>query len=236
MTRSTPYYTNEQEKKELIALRDSFSFDEEYPTNDFVVVAGPPGSGKTHLLCTMSDTMPVYILDTEYRAHIVVRKFAKAKHQVKSRFVRNYQELVAGVKYILKHFKPPAMIVLDSGTDLQGFAESEYLRRVNREKVGMAWNWPEVWDLCNAVVDDIKFSGFTLGVTTRIKEEYVNEKSTGREVPRIYSALPYKADLALQFGGRDRKPSLIKNGYGESLEVPLTRIMTLPEIFKAVKQ
>jgi len=36
----------------------------------------------------------------------------------------------------------------------------------------MPWNWAEVWRLCNAVIDDIKFSqAFTLVVTSRIKEE-----------------------------------------------------------------
>jgi hypothetical protein len=162
-----PYYQNEKEMRELIARRDAFTFDEpETMPKSLVLVAGKEGSGKTHLACTMSELGPVYLLDTEYRAQIVTRKFSGVKFAV----IKSFTELAVAVQHILKH-QQPGTIVLDSGSDLQTFAEIEYLERTHKEQVGMPWNWAEVWRLCNAIIDDIKFSGrFNLVVTARLKE------------------------------------------------------------------
>ena len=72
----SPYYQNEKEKAELIRQREAFTFSE-YDDNPRLVllVAGREGSGKTHLACTMNQLGPVYLIDTEYRAQIVTRKF-----------------------------------------------------------------------------------------------------------------------------------------------------------------
>jgi hypothetical protein len=222
-----PFYQNERERLELQRLRDSFTWDEPPPETYIIVVAGQPGDGKTHLLCTMNELGPVYLLDSEYRAHLVSRKFSN----VKVRRVSCYRDLVVAVKYILKNCEPGS-IVLDSGSDLQQFAEVEYLERTGKEQVGMPYNWGEVYWLCNALIDEIKKDGrFHLALSARLKEEYMNEKATGKLIPRLYSNLPYKADLALQFG-KNRIPHLLKNGFTGDTSVPLTREMTLPEIIK----
>ena len=225
-----PYFANEKEKLDLMARRDSFKFTEPEPLPKLVVlIAGREGSGKTHLACTMSELGPVYLIDTEYRAQIVSRKFKEVRLAV----VKDFMGMAVAVKHILKH-QPPGTIVLDSGSDLQTFAEIEYLERTEKTAVGMPWNWAEVWRLCNAVIDDIKASQqFNLVVTTRLKEEYVKEQATGQMVPRIYSTLPYKADLVLQFGiDKARKLLVTKNGFsGDAVPEDLSKF-TLPEIIK----
>ncbi len=137
MSQPSPFYKNEKERQELIQRRDSFTFSEPLALPKVVVlIAGREGSGKTHLACTMSELGPVYLLDTEYRAQIVTSKF----QNVKFALTKNYIDMVVAVKHILKH-QPPGTIVIDSGSDLQTFAEIEYLERTEKEKVGMPWNW-----------------------------------------------------------------------------------------------
>jgi hypothetical protein len=212
MSKTSPYFDTEAEKQELLARRDAFKFSTFEDSPKLVVlVAGREGSGKTHLALTMSENEPVYLLDTEYRGQIVARKF---KANVRFAVVKNFIDLVVAVKHILKH-QQPGTIVIDSGSDLQTFAEIAYLERTKMEKVYPIFNWSEVWGMCNALIDDIKFSQkFNLVVTARVKEEYAGDKPTGQIVPRIYSTLPYKADVVLQFGNdKERKLHVMKNGF-----------------------
>jgi len=230
----SPYYRNEKERQQLITLRDSFVFSEiEELPKMVVLVAGKEGSGKTHLACTMTELGPVYLIDTEYRAQIVTRKFSGVKFAV----VKSFTEMAVAVQHILKA-QPDGTIILDSGSDLQTFAEIEYLERTEKEKVGMPWNWAEVWRLCNAIIDDIKFSRrFHLVVTARLKEEYVNDRGTGNLVPRVYSPLPYKADVMLQFSeAKDRKLQVTKNGFTGQRGTSVEAGSSLPEIIKQLSR
>lgn len=195
-TLKTPYYGSPEEAKALIAARDAFAFDEPREHPKFVgIIAGPEGVGKTHMACTASELGPVYLIDTEQRADFVVKKF---KGKVKMKVARTYSEIVVAVKAIIAKCEP-GTVVIDSGSDLQIFAEIAYLDRTKQEKIYPIFNWSEVWAMCNALVNDIKFAGHNLIVTARIKEEYVAEKSTGRWVPRIYDRLKYGSDFAIQF-------------------------------------
>lgn len=234
MSKPNPFYRNEKEKQELVQMRDSFTFsDPEEASKLVILISGREGSGKTHLACTMSQLEPVYLIDTEYRAQVVTRKFKDIKFTT----AKNFLEMAVAVKAILKH-QPPGTIIIDSGSDLQTFAEIEYLERSEKERVGLPYNWSEVWRLCNAIIDDIKFSRrFNLVLTARVKEEYLNEKPTGQVVPRIYSALPYKADLTLQFtGDKERKLLVTKNGFTGDISLPVSRTEGLPSIIDKLQR
>jgi hypothetical protein len=226
MARPNPYYTNDKEARDLVKLRNDFVFDTTPVSSKFIVViSGAPGDGKTHLACTMNSEGPVYILDSEYRAHHVIKKF----QDVYVKTVTGYREIVVAVKHILKE-KKTGTIVLDSGSDFQQFAETEYLNRTGKTEVGMPYNWGEVYWLLNSLIDDIKFSDrFHLVFTARLAEEYVNDKGTGRMLPKIYKNIPYKADVSVIFS--KRIPAFLKTIHG-NLDVKLARTMTLPDMLK----
>jgi hypothetical protein len=232
MTKPSPFYKNDKERQELIVRRDSFAFSEPASMPKIVaLIAGREGSGKTHLACTMNELGPVYLIDTEYRAQIVTAKFTNVKFAL----AKNFMEMVIAVKHILKS-QPSGTIVIDSGSDLQTFAEIEYLERSEKEKVGMPWNWSEVWRLCNAIIDDVRFSqNFHLVLTSRVKEEYANDRPTGQIIPRIYSTLPYKADVVLQYGmDKERKLQVMKNGFTGEQGNFILKGTNLPQIIRSL--
>lgn len=205
--KTSPYYSNDEDKAKLVEGIKGFSFDAVTPQGLTIVLAGKEGSGKTHMAMTMHTEGPVYVLDTEKRAWIVGAKFGvKAIKQIS-----NYKELVIAVKAILK--MPKGTIVIDSGSDLQDFAEIEYLTRTKQEKVYPIFNWSEIWAMLNALLDDIKDAGFNCIVTAKIKDEYANDKVIGK-IPRVYKNMPYRADLVIvktehgwttqeEFGGKN---------------------------------
>ena len=234
--KTSPYYSTVEEKKQQEEAVKAFGFDDiPEVTNKLIVIAGPEGSGKTHLACSMSEINPVYVLDTEYRAVQVTKKFQDGKFKVKHKVCRNYPELVIAAKAILKR-ATPGTIVIDSGSDLQTFAEIYYLHRTKMDKVYPMFNWSEVWTLCNALIDEIKFSPFNLVVTARVKEEYIGDKPSGRIIPRLYNTLPYKADLGIQFQSLSKPGWIWKPQTLDGKTQPFDRILSLPQFLAAFEE
>lgn len=207
--------------------------DQEEKSKLVILISGREGQGKTHLASSISEVEPVYLIDTEYRASIVTRKFKN----IKVVSAKNYLELKNAVDYIISN-ESLGTIVIDSASDLQTFAEIEYLNQTLKEKVGMPWNWSAVWKLCNEIIDAIKFSKkFNLVLTARLKEEYMNDKPTGNLIPRIYSTLPYKADIMLQFSNDpDTKLIVTKNGFSNQKSTPFNKAIRLPEIISILSK
>jgi hypothetical protein len=206
-------FTDEEKKTMEKALMD-FKFDDDVvPTHHVIVISGQEGTGKTHLACTAVEAGPVFLLDTEYRAGHVVKKFQNKDRIIKLTPCYDYKDIVVAVTYIIKNFDK-GTIIIDSGTDMQVFAEISYLNRTKMEKIWPVFNWTEIWAMCNAIVDKIKRSNLNLIITTRVKEEYVADRATGKQVPRIYNTLPYKADLCIQLFKDKKLPiDIYKNGY-----------------------
>lgn len=192
-----------------------------------VLIAGQEGIGKTHLACTLSIYTPAYLIDTEFRATIVTSKFKN----VKSVTAKDYSELNKAVDMILST-QEDGTIVLDSGSDLQYYSELEYLSKTHKDRVGMPYNWAEVYKYANSIINKIKFSKrFHLVITVRMKDEYIDDKCTGRKIPRIYNALPYKADIMLTFNSSNPHELIVnKNGFDNRKMDPISAHLTLPKM------
>jgi DNA polymerase III delta prime subunit len=227
--RLSPFYATEYEKDQLIKMRDNFAFDDvEKLPQVVVLLAGPPGVGKTHTACTMTKGGPVYILDTEQRAAIVARKFKQAGREVYLKVCRTYQDLVVSVKAI-NRLNKPGTIIFDSGTDLSVFTEIAYLERTRLEKVFPLFNWGEVYAMSNALIDEAKLGGHKIVITARVKERYVNDKPSGEIVPKVYDPVLYKADVSILWKDRTAQPELYKNGQAKDLSIPVPENIDLPD-------
>jgi hypothetical protein len=68
-----------------------------------------------------------------------------------------------------------------------------------------------------------------------MKDEYVGEKATGRQIPRIYAPLPYKADaILLLTNDKTRKITLSKNGFTGNLSQEISSTDSLPNIMASL--
>lgn len=158
-----------------------------------VEIYGPEGSGKTHLACTFPN--PVF-LDTEGRSDWVLRKFGHTR----LRRVRSWQDLREAARIILDHVPPPATVVVDSASDLQDWATSQWLEETGNERVWPRVNYGKIYAMLDGFIDIWRSSGYTLVFCERVKPEFdaISEKYTGRLVPDRYRNVPYKADIILE--------------------------------------
>lgn len=229
------YASTNEEKRQLNTALQAFKFESpgEIKDNPLVVVSGEQGTHKTHLACTMSDTMPTYLLDTEHRGHIVANKFPK---NLFYKQISSYNDVVVAVHAIFNIAKTPSAIIIDSGSDYQQFAETRYKELAKTEKIWPQYLWAVIWDMCDKLLHDIRKSGHTLIMTTRMKDEYAGDKATGNQVPRIYNRVPYLADITLQLTGDKKKPIITtKNGYFADNLIEFTQEMPLPQIISILK-
>lgn len=230
------YATTQDEKRQLTEALSKFEFENpaEIQDNPLIVISGKQGTHKTHLASTMSNVMPTYLLDTEHRGHIVARKFPK---NLFYKQVSSYTDIVVAVHAIFRTATKPSAIIIDSGSDFQQYAETRYKEVAKVEKIWPQYLWAIIWEMCDKLLYDIRESGHTLIMTTRMKDEYAGDKATGLEVPRIYNRIPYNADIMLETTGDPKKPiKLTKNGYYADNLREFTQELTLPEIITKVKE
>jgi hypothetical protein len=206
--------------KEMIVFRDNFKFDDgNAEHNFFILVSAPPKKGKTHFACTVSELMPTYLLDTEYKGGTVAKKFQNGN--LKYKIIRNFVEMAAAVRVITTSY-PKGCIILDSGSDLQTFAEELYLIEQGKDSVGLPRNWADVFSKCNEIIKAIKSAGFDLILTTRVKEQWKNNAATGLMVPRIWDNASYLADVAIEWDA-ESKPWVKLNALRKQGEpIPMT--------------
>lgn len=184
----------EKSSAELVA-----EFFDEIPDKEPIVVgiAGPAGYGKTHFANTFPN--PV-IGDTEDRAQIVMKKFGNKYRKS----TPNMATIRNTISMMQQHLVPNEedrnkwTYVLDSGSDFQQMAESEYLKEAKKEKVYPLVLWAKVYDKMDQVFNIIRKLGFNMVITQQIKEVYKNEKPTGEFQPAGYKKIPYRVDVHLQ--------------------------------------
>jgi hypothetical protein len=209
------YTTHMPSILEMKAFKETFQFDDAAKEHSFfILMSSLPKLGKTHFACTASELEPTYLLDTEYKGGTVATKFDSSR--LKYKVIRSYVEMVGAVRYITQHC-PRGCIIIDSGTDLQNFAEEQYLLETNKDTVGVPRNWADVFSKCNSIIKDIKAAGFDLILTTRMKEEWKSNAATGRMVPRIWENATYLADIAVEWD-QDKKPWVKLNALRRQME------------------
>jgi len=158
--------------------------------NLVISINAPAKSGKSHLLCTFPKPLVIYSFDIGLEP--VLKKFAGEDITVKEypipilmtskpkpyakpiwdKFLEDYLADVEGGKYV--------SLGIDTGTALY-----EICRVARSEELGrsiMPYEYAEVYARMAGVILKPRLAGLNLAMTYWLKEEYIDDKSTGKLV------------------------------------------------------
>ena len=164
----------------------------------FLVVGAEPGLGKTHLGLTFPG--PVVVLDTEFRADEVLRKFRNIEKYWKK--IERWDDVRQAVgRAMQRHAKTPGTFVFDSGSDLNLLAEAEVLEEIAAadKKAHKTLHWGPVNKRFKGLFGHLRDRRWHAVFTARLKDEWKGEDRTGTRTLGgfVTDKLIYHADFAL---------------------------------------
>jgi len=163
-------------------------------------VSGEPNSGKTHLLRTFR--RPLF-LDTEGKAWVVLEKFPACPWKR----VRDFNDVREGIHWALQN-PDIDTIVIDSSADLADLGADEYLDEHPDKKAvfPIASEYKKVYKKIDELVMEIQETGKYLAVSSRRKDEYLDDKRTGRRVLDSYKKFPWDLMISIELVNGIRDP------------------------------
>jgi len=190
--------TTKKKSSSVVEYDMDFSTDTPPKTPNITIeISGPPDSGKTHFCRTFPNPL---FLDTEAKAWIVLNKFEPVEWKV----VESFNTIRAGVYWAINNDDIDT-IVIDSSSEIRQLAENEWLQETGKERVFPTVLWGEVYEKVDALTKDIKESGKHYVVTARLKDEYIGDQRTGRQIVDSYKKYPWDLSMGVRivYGIRD---------------------------------
>jgi hypothetical protein len=185
------------------------------PPPVFAVVIAEPGLGKTHFGLTFPG--PVVVLDTEFRADEVLRKFRGVDRFWKK--IEKFDDVRQAIARASKKYaKSPGTILFDSGSDLNLLAEAEVLAEIaaNEKKAHKTLHWGPVNARFKNLFGFLRDRRWNAVFTARLKDEWKGDDRTGVRAPGgfVTDKLAYHADFVLRLEARagKRVGVVLKNG------------------------
>lgn len=208
------------------------------PTLPFSVMCyGPTKSGKTHWALHKFQG-PLFLVDTERRYHVPMAKAIDAGQDIRVAECTQFEDIDRAVNDILEASKGvdgcPGTVVFDSASDLLSWAEERFLRVTRQDKIYPKVVWARVYSMIDRLIEALRLRGFFVVFLCREKEEYRDDKLTGRLTHEGYKRLPFKSDVVLRVlpaGGLVVEASgLARKRPGE----PIPSTVDADELFKLI--
>jgi|SaaInl8_200m_RNA_FD_contig_71_841023_length_4786_multi_5_in_0_out_0_6 hypothetical protein len=182
-------------------VRKPFAFDE-FPDDPVfsVDITGKQGIGKTHFACTFPK--PLIICDTEFKAYTTASKF----DGVHWKRIKVFDDIRQAVYHAVDNDEIKT-VVIDSGADLVSLASEEWCKENNKKSVFPITNYKHVYAKIDELVLLLEESRKWFVSTSRLKDEWVGDTSTGRKIRDGYRKFPWSLSLNLwiRHGIRDKK-------------------------------
>jgi len=151
-------------------------------------ISGEKGVGKTHLACSFPKSLA--IADTEYKAYTVAKKF----DNILWKRVENFADVRSLVQDALDN-DDIKTVVVDSGADLVAMAGLEW-----NAETGKNYRWPisnygHAYDKVDELILPLEENRKYFVATSRMKDEWIGDVSTGRRIRDGYKKFPWSLSL-----------------------------------------
>lgn len=196
-----------------------------------VSIQGAPKTGKTHLMCSFPEPLCVFSFDI--RLEQVLPKFKDKSIDVKEYPIPVHMTAKPKpyAKPIWDAFLEDYIVAVESGqyTTLgidTGTALYEIARTARAEEMGrsiMPYEYAEVYARITGLILKARLAGVNLVMTHWLKDEYIGDKSTGRQVfdgcRRVNDYIDVIVELHLERRAKDTKviTTIMDNAYEPSL-------------------
>jgi len=160
-----------------------------------VEVIGESESGKTHFSCTAPRP---FLVDTTVKQEAlpIIRKL-HSDWEKRYVSVRIWEELEAAIERAVQSIDV-ATVILDTSMDLADLAASHWLKEKKKEAVWPITQWKHVRDKIDMLINKVTAqSGRNMVLTAGFKDEWVQDKRTGKRIRDGYIRLPQQADIRL---------------------------------------
>ena len=157
-------------------------------------VCGPESIGKTHFALTHPGD--ISFVDTEQKAETVIPKFL-SKKKINWKSCENWDDVVWTVNDALKN---PSVktIIFDTGADLQSMAAEKWCSENGKKSVYPITQFQHVYSKIDDLSGRIKKARKYLISTSRMKDEWIGDASTGRKIRDGYKRFTWDLHLAIE--------------------------------------
>jgi len=203
--RRPPSPKNRRAAGSINAPSGSFSPDpmpEEIPIS--VDIAGEKDMGKTHFAATFPPKC--LFLDNELKAPIVLRKFKARGIEHIWKKVKSFRDIREGVYWAIDSGDEIKTVVFDSGALLQKLAVIEWSEEHGGKKpividkitgTVSTYLYAQVYEKIDSLITLLKDNGKNIVVTSRMKDEWIMDKPTGRRVRDGFKHFPWDLQIGL---------------------------------------
>lgn len=181
----------------LVETADKVAW-EELPDTEIPPMAiefiGEQGSGKTH--GGLSFPEPA-LCDTEGKGWVVLKKYGN-KRWFRA---RSFGDVIDFVNTVLNDDSIKTA-VFDSSKDIVDMAERFVLKELGKETL---WStkgavlYSHVYGKIDWIIQTLRMAGKNVVFTSRLKDEYIDDKRTGGQVIDGYKKAGYQVDIQIQF-------------------------------------
>jgi hypothetical protein len=159
-----------------------------------VEIIGEPESGKSHL--SLLFPRP-FLLDTTVKQEAlpIIRKL-HTDWEKRYKPVRSWEDLEKEVESAVAR-EDVATIVFDTSMDLQDLAAIHWLKEKKKESVFPITQYKHVRDKIDVIINQVQKAEKNMVVTAGMKDEYIQDKKTGKRIRDGYARMPQQADIRL---------------------------------------
>lgn len=159
-----------------------------------VELCGGHGDGKTH--AALSFPSPA-LCDTEGKGWVVLKKFGNDRWFR----ARTFGDVLDFVNTVLNNDEIETA-VFDSSRDIVDMAERFVLKELGKNTLYStkgAVLYSHVYGKIDWIIQTLRMAGKNVIFTSRLKDEYINDSRTGRQITDGYKKAGYQVDLQIRF-------------------------------------
>lgn len=159
-----------------------------------IEIVGEAGVGKTHMSCGF-DNVLFFDCGKNKESEFVFRKVSEDDTGLTGGYVwiREWKDIEEALNSVVIY----NTVVFDLSEQLVKMAGREWMRVNKKRAVYPITNYQYVYGIVDKLIEELVFKGVDIVMISGLKDNWVDDKRTGRREHAGYKNLPYQADIRI---------------------------------------